>query len=122
MLGLGQFLTRDGRVKAAAQRALEAEAAKLVEAIRDAAPADSGDLRDSVRQEPGDLPGTVDVKAGGTPETARQTAGGSFDVALLVEYGTARTEAQPFFHPTVERMRGSIGATITSALADAVEE
>lgn len=121
MTGLDIFasLTRTGRIEAATQRALEAEAEKLVEAIRQAAPEDEGDLRDSIRQQPGDRPLSVTVTAGGTPETTKTTATGSFDQGLMLEYGTSRSEAQPFFYPTIEAMRDKIKANIDVVMDDA---
>lgn len=122
-LSIFQSLTRGERVKSAAQHALEAEADKLVEAIREAAPEDSGHLRDSVRQEPGDEPLSVKVMAGGTPETTKTNKDGvSFDEALMLEYGTSRSAAQPFFYPTIERMRDTIKANIDGVLDDATKE
>lgn len=116
-----QSLTRKDRVEAAARSALEAEAEKLVEAIREAAPADSGHLRDSVRQEPGDEPLSVLILAGGTPETTKTSAAGTFDEALMLEYGTSRTDAQPFFYPTIEKMRDTIKANIGDAANEATK-
>lgn len=122
-LSIFQSLSRSSRVVAAAQRAVEAEADQLVDAIRDAAPEDSGTLRDSIRQEPGDDPLSVIVRAGGTPETTRTNrAGVSFDEALMLEYGTSRSAAQPFFYPTIERMRDKIRSTISNTIEDAVKE
>lgn len=118
-LSIFQMLTRSDRIEAATQRALEAEAETLVEAIRDAAPEDSGALRDSVRQEPGAEPLSVTVTAGGTPETTKTSAAGTFDEALMLEYGTSRSEAQPFFWPTVEQMRDQIKANIDGVMDDA---
>lgn len=122
-LGIFQALTRSERITAAAQRALEAEAEQLAEAIRDAAPADSGALRESVRVEPGDEPLRVTVTAGGTPETTRTNASGvEFDEALMLEYGTSRSAAQPFFWPTVENNRDKIKANIDGVMDEAKDE
>lgn len=118
-LGIFQALTRSDRIQAATQASLEAEAEKLVDAIRDAAPEDSGALRDSIRQEPGDEPLSVVVTAGGTPETAR---GDGLDTALMTEFGTSRSEARPFFYPTLEAMRDKIKANIDSVMDDAKGE
>lgn len=121
-LGLFQTLSRGHRVQEAAQHALEAEAAALVDAIRDAAPEDAGNLRDSVRQEPGDKPLSVRVIAGGTPETTKTSAAGTFDEGLIAEYGTSKRAAQPFFYPTIERMRDKIKANIDNVMDDAAKE
>lgn len=121
-LGLFQSLTRGHRVQEATQHALEAEAATLVEAIREAAPEDAGNLRDSVRQEPGDNPLSVRVIAGGTPATTKTSAAGTFDEGLMQEYGTSKRPAQPFFYPTIERMRDKIKADIDVVMDDAVKE
>ncbi|HEY8566596.1 MAG TPA: HK97-gp10 family putative phage morphogenesis protein [Beijerinckiaceae bacterium] len=110
-----QTLTRSSRVEEAAQKALERQAEKLVEAIRGAAPEDTGALRDSVRQEPGDDPLTVRVVAGDDENTVKPSPSGyAWDVAALVEFGTSQSSAQPFFWPTVNEMRGSIKADIAA--------
>lgn len=116
-------LSRPERVKAAAHRAVEEQAAQLADAIREAAPSDKGDLQESVRVEPTDDPLRVVVTAGGTPGTIETNkAGVEFDEALMIEYGTSRSEAQPFFWPTVEKMRGTIKANIDGAMEGALEE
>lgn len=125
MTGLSVFqaLTRPDRIEAATLRALQEEAEQLAEAIREAAPSDKGDLRESVRVELGERPLSVVVTAGGTPGTIETNAAGvQFDEALMIEYGTSKSDAQPFFWPTVERMRGTIKANIDSVMDDATKE
>jgi hypothetical protein len=122
-LGIFQSLTRSSRVLAAAQAAVEDDAERLADAIRDAAPEDAGSLRESVRVEPGDDPLIVTVRAGGTPETTRTNKSGvQFDEALMSEYGTSHSEARPFFYPTIERMRDKIKSNIGDAVEDAVKQ
>lgn len=125
LAGLGAFasLTRPERVRAAAQRALADQAEALADAIREAAPSDKGDLRDSVRVEPSPDPLRVVVTAGGTPGTIETNKDGvQFDEALMIEYGTSRSDAQPFFWPTVERMRDTIKSNIDDAMDGATKE
>lgn len=122
-LDIFQALTRSNRVQEAAQRTVEAEAEQLADAILDAAPKDAGTLRASVRAEPGSDPLTVFVKAGGTPETTRTNkAGVEFDEALMLEWGTSRSAAQPFFYPTIERMRDKIKSNIGDTVENALKE
>ncbi|GJE00909.1 HK97-gp10 family putative phage morphogenesis protein [Methylobacterium isbiliense] len=116
LAALTQSLTLGSRVREAAQRAVEHQAEELADAIREAAPEDSGDLRDSVRTEAGEEPLTVMVLAGGTPETTKTSEAGSFDVAVMTEYGTSKTEPQPFFYPTVEARRDKMKANIDAAI------
>lgn len=124
-IGLDVFtaLSRPERVKAAAHRAVEEQAAQLADAIREAAPSDKGDLKESVRVEQTDDPLRVIVTAGGTPGTIETNAAGvEFDEALMIEYGTSRSEAHPFFWPTVEKMRDTIKANIDGAMEGELEE
>ena len=119
-LGIFQALTRGHRIREAAQHALEAEAETLADAIREAAPERTGNLRESVRVEPGDEPMKVVVTAGGTPETTKTTKDGrTFDEALMTEYGTSHSAAEPFFWPTVEANRDKIKANIDDTMGDA---
>lgn len=123
LTGLFQSLTRTDRTEAAARRQLQAEAEQLAVAIREAAPSDKGDLKASVRVESGPDPLSVYVKAGGTPGTTETNADGvQFDEALMIEYGTSHSEAEPFFWPTVERMRDKIKSNIEGVAIDAIQE
>lgn len=122
-LGLFQAFTRDGRLEATIRRQIEAEAEQLAAAIREAAPTDKGDLRESVRVEPGERPLRVVVTAGGTPGTIETNkAGVQFDEALMLEYGTSRSDAKPFFWPTVEQMRDKIKSNIDSAAVGVMKD
>jgi hypothetical protein len=123
--GLDVFaaLSRPERLKAVAHHAVAEQAEQLADAIREAAPSDKGDLKASVRVEPTDDPLRVIVTAGGTPGTIETNADGvQFDEALMSEYGTSRSAAQPFFWPTVESMRDTIKANIDGAMEGALEE
>lgn len=112
-----QSLARAPRVEDAAQRALEAEAERLAGAIHEAAPVYDGSLRDSVRVEPGDEPLTVRVVAGGDEPNRKPASNGVvYDEALLVEYGTRYSPAQPFFWPTVNAMRDDLKAKVDDAM------
>jgi hypothetical protein len=117
LAGLLQTLTRGERVREAAQKRLEGEAQRLADAIAEAAPVHDGSLRESVRVEPTDDPLRVRVVAGRDEPNLKTTAAGvTYDEAVMVEYGTANAPAQPYFWPTVERMRGSIKANIDADL------
>lgn len=122
LAGLLQGLTRGSRVEDAAQGALEREAEKLADAIREAVPVDDGSLRGSVRVEPTDERLAVRVVAGGDgPNLKTSEAGVTYDEALMVEYGTSRSPAQPFFWPTVNAMRDELKANVGSAALETEE-
>jgi hypothetical protein len=117
-----QGLTRASRVAEAAAKRLQGEAERLAEAIRAEVPVDDGSLRDSVRVEPTVDPLRVRVVAGGDEPNIKHTGHGTFDEGLMLEYGTSRTPAQPFFWPTVEAMRGSIKANIDDTMNSETSE
>lgn len=127
--------------------AIRAEADRLAEAIKAAAPVKTGALRDSVkvRRTRNDL--TLYVTAGGESTTRyydRSTgyereividgrsnegiakraegAGVSYDYALAQEFGTSKENAQPFFYPTVRAMEDEINANIAAAVEKALNE
>jgi HK97 gp10 family phage protein len=102
--------------------AIAQEAERLADAIKEAAPVDTGKLRDSVtvRRTKRDL--TLEVTAGGD-ETIHGTRGphGEADYALFVEYGTRKKHAQPFFYNTARRMQPEITDNITKAVEDVLK-
>ena len=98
--------------KAAIQASLEKSAEEMASTARALAPVDDGDLRSSIRTETGDL--TVRVRAGG----------GRAWYAPLVEYGTRRMAARPFWWPAWRmmrrRIRNRIARDLNKALKDAL--
>ena len=93
-------------------------AGEMVAEMRARVDVRTGSVRDSIRQEQND-DGTVMVRAGGTPETARPTAEGVvYDAAVILENGTMRQPAEPFFWPVVEEARERLGPEVIQA-ADA---
>ena len=127
-LGLAAFThrlaTMGRKVKAATQEQLEEAGEELADAIRGEAPVgERGALRDSVRSEPHPSKElTVRVRAGGTPETTHRAKNGvEYDEALLIEYGTHRSAAQPFFYTTARRELARIRKKIGVAAQNAAE-
>lgn len=100
------------RIAPAIQASLEKSAAEMADTARALAPVDDGDLRASIRTESGDL--TVRVRAGGNRAW----------YAPLVEYGTKKMAARPFWWPAWRFMRRLIRSRtvrdINKAMKDAV--
>ncbi len=114
--GLGELLTTLSRAGTAVRLATGQKghdlAEELAEDMRSRSPDDRGNLDASIRVETAD-DGNALVIVGDTPETARPTsAGTTYDEALLTEYGTTDTPAQPFFNPAIEARREEIGEAI----------
>lgn len=94
------------------QASFERRADRAIDEMKANVAVESGHLRDSIRREdnPHHYPG-VRIIAGGTPETSRPSKSGvTYDEALLLEYGTEREQAQPFFRPAIERYFGEDAA------------
>ena len=103
--------------------AIAVEAERLADAIKAAAPVDTGKLRDSVkvRRTKRDL--TLEVTAGGdTTIHGTHGPGGEADYALFVEYGTRKKPAHPFFYSTARQMQGEIQANIAKAVEDVLND
>src|SRR4051812_16243461 len=85
------------------QHAFDKQAQKAVDAMQERVNVEKGALRDSIRYEKNTEEHKTGIKitAGGTPETEHvdHKNGQTYDEALLLEYGTLREEAQPFFRP-----------------------
>jgi HK97 gp10 family phage protein len=128
--------------------AIKAEADRLADAIKAAAPVKTGKLRDSVKVRRTRNELTLYVTAGGEETTrmyGRDTdyasdvvidgrsnkgiakrrkgegRGVSFDYALATEYGTSKENAQPFFYPTARELEPSIRENIEQAVSEALE-
>ncbi|WP_011581223.1 MULTISPECIES: HK97-gp10 family putative phage morphogenesis protein [Chelativorans] len=114
-------------VKKAVEPALKKSGDEMAASMRHLAPVDTGELRDSIEVT---APGQSTPRysqPGGSREAAENevliTAGNS-DVryAHLVEYGTADTEAQPFFWPAFRLNRKRATNRIKRAISKAVKE
>jgi HK97 gp10 family phage protein len=126
--------------------AIKAEADRLADAIKAAAPVKTGKLRDSVKVRRTRNELTLYVTAGGEATTRyydRSTgyerevvidgrsnkgiakkeggAGVGYDYALATEYGTSKENAQPFFYPTARELEPSIRENIEQAVSEALE-
>lgn len=100
------------RIAPAIQASLEKSAEEMASTARALAPVDDGDLRASIKVTPGDL--KVRVSAGGNRAW----------YAPLVEYGTKKMAARPFWWPAWRFMRRRIRSRtvrdINKAMKDAV--
>jgi HK97 gp10 family phage protein len=97
----------------ATAKALEASAEGIRLQIQAAAPIDDGNLRDSVRR--------VDISD--ESRLAQQVSAGDEAVfyARMVEFGTPRQGAQPFFYPTYRANRKRVRARISRAINKAAK-
>lgn len=102
------------RLKAAAHKSLEASAEKLAAEIRAGVPVDQGDLRDSVRIK--DL--TDDSGIGFRVVAGNRKA----FYAAMVEHGTSRSAAQPFFFPVYRRNKRAMRARLGRDLKVAIQQ
>lgn len=134
------------KVKRELVAAIKVEADHLADAIKAAAPVNTGALRDSVKVRRTKNELTLFVTAGGDATTrayerntgyesevvidgrdnsgkAKQAdgAGVSYDYAMAIEYGTSKENAQPFFYPTVRAMEDEINQNIESAVERALK-
>jgi hypothetical protein len=120
LIGFGKFVAKleIQRVvrRALLQRHYESQGADLVEKMKEAVDVDSGALRDSIRCVPAPKKPGVLIIAGGTPATTRVSKGRTYDEALLLEYGTRREAARPFFFPTIEAEKRGLIDGITGAM------
>jgi HK97 gp10 family phage protein len=127
VIGLATFQaklsTASKTIREAAQKRLDTEADRLVEAIKGAAPVDDGELRDSVRKERTEHQPGVRIAAGGTPDTMRPGKDGHVhDVAKSTEYGTSTRPAHPFFWPMIEAHEEAIGRALSESANDALRD
>jgi hypothetical protein len=117
-LGLATMALRIGHfgpiLKRRMQAGFDQKAQEAADAMQERVPVEKGNLRASIRWEQATEEHTAGVKitAGGTPETEHYDAKNcvTYDEALLLEYGTLREEAKPFFHPTIREVFGSDAA------------
>lgn len=115
------------QVKGALTPALLKQAEKIADTMRDLAPVASGDLRDSITvtgpgesTPPYSQPGGMMTVA----ENAVAITVGNEDVRYphLVEYGTAKAHAQPFFWPGYRLNRTKAKAALKRAAGAAVRK
>jgi HK97 gp10 family phage protein len=117
-IGLASMALRIGHfgpiLKRRMQHAFDKQAQEAVDAMQERVPVEKGALQASIRWEEKteEHQAGVKITAGGTPETEHFDAknGVTYDEALLLEYGTLREEAQPFFRPVIREVFGDESA------------
>ena len=103
------------------------QAGELAGTMRSLVPVDEGDLRDSITVTGPRAQTPKYSQPGGSmtvPETAAAITVGNSDVRYghLVEYGTSRAPAQPYFWPAVRMHRKKAQRAIKSAIGRAVRK
>lgn len=99
----------------------------MASTMRSFVPVDTGALRDSIEVTPPDSSTPPYSTPGGSfvvPETSVAVTAGGKEArhAHLVEYGTVKMEAQPFFWPAVRLNRKRAQRNIKSAISRAVKK
>ncbi|ABN75401.1 HK97-gp10 family putative phage morphogenesis protein [Cereibacter sphaeroides] len=129
--GLGKFQRRMQAIPKAAREAvrpaLVKQAEQMAATMRAITPKDTGDLAGSIAVTgPGEATPAYSQPGGSMMVGENQAAVtvGNSDVryAHLVEYGTTKNEAKPFFWPAVRLHRAKAAAAIKRAVAKAVRE
>ena len=113
-------------VKEAVQPNLIKQGEMIAGTMRQIVPVDSGELRDSIAVTPPDSSTPPYSTPGGSfvvPETSVAVTAGGKDArhARLVEYGTVKTDAQPFFWPAVRLHNKKAKAAIKRSIGKAVK-
>lgn len=108
-------------------KAMTKQANDMATTMRVLAPVKSGDLKGSIEVTPGGQSTPPYSQPGGSmtvPETAVAITAGNSDVryAHLVEYGTTKAPAQPFFWPAVRLHGKRARKAIKSAIGRAVRK
>lgn len=98
------------RMRTEVRLALEKGAGELVDMQKRLVPVQHGDLRDSIRWEDGRHELSVEVKAGNQKAF----------YARMVEFGTVKTPAHPYFFPAYRALRKRIRSRISRAIGKAV--
>ncbi|MEF2071903.1 HK97-gp10 family putative phage morphogenesis protein [Consotaella aegiceratis] len=114
-------------VRAAAQKSALKQADTMAATMRRLAPVDSGDLKESITVTPAGQSTPPYSQPGGSsvvPENAAAVTVGDDDVRYphLVEYGTKKAPAHPFFWPAVRLHNKKAKAAIKSAIRRAVKK
>jgi len=129
--GIGRLRKRlaaiPAQVKAATQPALLKQAEAMATTMRALAPEDSGDLKDSITVTPAGQSTPAYSQPGGSlvvPENTVAVTVGDADVRYphLIEHGTTKMHAQPYFWPSVRLHRKKAQAAIKRAVGKAVRE
>jgi HK97 gp10 family phage protein len=115
------------QVKAATQPALLKQGEAMATTMRALAPEDSGDLKDSITVTLAGQSTPAYSQPGGSlvvPENAVAVTVGDADVRYphLIEHGTTKMHAQPYFWPSVRLHRKKAQAAIKRAIGKAVRE
>lgn len=102
--------------------ALDKGAVEMVDRMRYLAPVKTGKLKRSIQyRDLNDL--ALRVEAGGEATTVPARNGhGEFDYSLAAEYGTAETQAQPFFWPGFNTAKKRARRRVDRAVGNAVKE
>lgn len=117
-------------VRKASMEAVRRAADRMADDMRAMVPVDQGDLRTSiVVTEPGERPPSYSQGAGQAnskpiPDNAVAVTAGNSGVryAHMVEFGTRKTAAQPFFLPAVRSNRPKARRAINSAISRAIRK
>lgn len=129
--GLSRFRKRMNAIPQAVRQAvvpaLQKSGDEMADMMRQLAPVDQGELKASIAMT---LPGgsTPDYSQPGGSRVARENevivTAGNTDVryAHLVEYGTTKAQAQPFFWPAFRLNRAKAQRRIKRAISKAVRE
>lgn len=129
--GIGRLKKRLANIPKSVREAVQPNLIKQGEMIaatmRQIVPVDSGELRDSIAVTPPDSSTPPFSTPGGSfvvPETSVAVTAGGKDArhAHLVEYGTVKMNAQPFFWPAVRLTRKKAQRNIKSAMSRAVKK
>lgn len=114
-------------VKEAAQKAVVRQAEAMAKAMQAKTPVDSGKLRDSITVTHPDSHTPPYSQPGGQviiPETSAAITAGNSEVryAHLVEFGTVKAPAQPYFWPTVRAGNKKAQRNIKGAITRAIRK
>lgn len=114
-------------VKKAVQPTLNRQANDMAKSMRSLVPVDDGDLKESIAVTPAGQQTPSYSQPGGSmvvPETAVAITVGNTDVRYghLVEYGTKKAHAQPFFWPSVRLHRKKAQQAAKRAIGRAVKK
>lgn len=114
-------------VKEAVEPALRKQAEVMAGIMRRFAPVDTGDLKDSIHVTPGGKATPAYSQPGGSmvvPGNAAAVTVGDHEVryAHLVEYGTTKAPAHPFFWPAVRLHNKKAKTAIKRAISTAVKK
>jgi HK97 gp10 family phage protein len=113
------------KVREAAQRKIDENAAELVSLQKSLAPEDQGELVASIRYHPyasGLIGGLVLAGGEKTTRPVRNGVSVSFDYALAQEFGTEDLPPSPFFYPPYRINRRKYSSRVTRAISKAIRD